>query len=124
MITAVDCTIIKTNNDINSNFLVQYLCTFKYFNEVEQFLAGGTRQRISRGNLSNIEIPCTSLDEQNKIAILLNDFDKLITLHQRKHRKCDPMTTPTDRKELFYNYYARWIAIYKDGAIRPVTVSK
>ncbi len=34
------------------------------------------------------------------------------------------MQTTTDRHELFCNYYKRWITIYKEGAIRPVTMNK
>jgi len=34
------------------------------------------------------------------------------------------MQTTTDKHELFCNYYKRWITIYKEGAIRPVTMNK
>lgn len=29
-----------------------------------------------------------------------------------------------DKRDLFYDYYAQWIKIYKDGAIRKVTMDK
>lgn len=29
-----------------------------------------------------------------------------------------------DKMDLFYDYYAQWIKIYKDGAIRKVTMDK
>ena len=34
------------------------------------------------------------------------------------------MTQLEERNELFHNYYARWITIYKEGAIRDVTMQK
>ncbi len=85
MITAVDCTIVRTLPEISNKYLVQYLSTEGYFNEVNTRLAGGTRQRISRGNLSefNISIPI-SFEEQKCIGLFFANLDHLITLHQRK----------------------------------------
>ena len=89
MITAVDCTIIRTSKDCNSKYLVQYLSTPSYFKIVNSFLGGGTRQRISRGNLSTINIPIpVCLAEQEKIGRYFANLDHLITLHQRK---CDEL---------------------------------
>ena len=89
MITAVDCTIIRTSKDCNSKYLVQYLSTPSYFKIVNSFLGGGTRQRISRGNLSTINIPIpVCLAEQEKIGNYFQNLDHLITLHQRK---CDEL---------------------------------
>lgn len=34
------------------------------------------------------------------------------------------MVNQTDKSELFHTYYKRWITIYKEGAIRKVTMSK
>ena len=85
MITAVDCTIVRTAKEYDSKYLVQYLSTTMYFKIVNSFLGGGTRQRISRGNLSGIDIPVPgSLDEQKKIGEYFSKLDHLITLHQRK----------------------------------------
>lgn len=87
MITAVDCTIVRTAKEYDSSYLVQYLSTPMYFHVVNSFLGGGTRQRISRGNLSEINVPIPStLAEQRKIGGLFTDLDNHITLHQRK---CD-----------------------------------
>ena len=85
MITAVDCTIARTSKEYDSKYLVQYLSTPAYFKVVDSFLGGGTRQRISRGNLAeiNISLP-VSLDEQIKIGKYFAQLDNLITLHQRK----------------------------------------
>ena len=85
MITAVDCTIVRTSKEYDRKYLVQYLSTPMYFKEVNSFLGGGTRQRISRGNLSGIDIPIPStIDEQGKIGEFFANLDHLITLHQRE----------------------------------------
>ena len=85
MITAVDCTIARVSSEYSPEFVVQYLSTQNYFDEVNNCLAGGTRQRISRGNLSNFLIPIPiSKDEQQQIGAFFRHLDALITLHQRE----------------------------------------
>lgn len=85
MITAVDCTIVRPSNNISRDFLVQYLSSQQYFNEVNTCLAGGTRQRISRSNLANFDIPDPiNKDEQQKIGMLLSRLDTFINLTQQK----------------------------------------
>ena len=85
MITAVDCTIIRTATQINSKYLLQYLSSQLYFDEVNTCLAGGTRQRISRSNLATFDIPMPAkYEEQKAIGEFLCGMDNLITLHQRK----------------------------------------
>ena len=88
MITAVDCTIIRTATQINSKYLLQYLSSQSYFDEVNTCLAGGTRQRISRSNLATFDIPMPAkYEEQKAIGEFLCGMDNLITLHQRKLEK-------------------------------------
>ena len=88
MITAVDCTIVRTATQINPKYLLQYLSSQSYFDEVNTCLAGGTRQRISRSNLAVFDIPMpVKYEEQNAIGEFLCGLDNLITLHQRKYDK-------------------------------------
>ena len=88
MITAVDCTIVRVSENTSNEFLLQYLSSQKYFDEVNTCLAGGTRQRISRSNLANFDVPIpTKKKEQEAIGSFFNHLDHLITLHQRKYDK-------------------------------------
>ena len=88
MITAVDCTIVRTAPDMSNKFLVQYLSSQAYFDDVNTCLAGGTRQRISRGNLANFNVPIpVKKTEQDAIGMFFGYLDNLITLHQRKFEK-------------------------------------
>lgn len=88
MITAVDCTIIRTSASIEKYFLIQQLASDDYFKTVTLLLAGGTRQRISRSNLGCLQVafPPNKL-EQSKAGLLFSKLDTLITLHQRKLEK-------------------------------------
>ncbi|MDM8224961.1 restriction endonuclease subunit S [Parasutterella secunda] len=85
MITAVDCTIARVDAKFCASFLIQSLSTSNYFSFVNTCLAGGTRQRISRSNLSNYEVSIPSKKiEQKQIGQYFKLLDSLITLHQRK----------------------------------------
>ena len=86
MITAVDCTIVRVSKDTSNKFLLQYLSSQKYFDEVNTCLAGGTRQRISRSNLANFDVVIpVKKSEQEAIGIYFENLDHLIILHQRKY---------------------------------------
>ena len=88
MITAVDCTIVRTASDVSNKFLVQYLSSQAYFDAVNTCLAGGTRQRISRSNLADFDVPIpVQKAEQDAVGTFFEGLDNLITLHQRKLEK-------------------------------------
>ena len=70
---------------MSNKFLVQYLSSQAYFDDVNTCLAGGTRQRISRGNLANFNVPIpVKKTEQDAIGMFFGYLDNLITLHQRQ----------------------------------------
>ena len=79
MITAVDCTIVRPSDDCYNKFLLQYLSSQQYFSVVKAHLAGGTRQRISRSNLADIDVPIPKdRAEQEQIGNHFDQLDKLI----------------------------------------------
>ena len=85
MITAVDCTIVRTNSGVSNKFLVQYLSSQRYFDKVNAVLAGGTRQRISRSNLSSLSILIPKdFKEQEAIGNYFTYLNTVITLQQQK----------------------------------------
>lgn len=66
--------------------------------------------------------------EQDKIVDVLERLSNLITLHQRKpyshiQRRCN-MLNEAQSTDKFCEYYAKWITVYKKGAIRQVTMDK
>ena len=75
---------------------------------------------------SSVLVP--SIEEQTRIGSILKNIDNLITLHQRKpyshiQRRCN-MLNEAQRTDKFCEYYAKWITVYKKGAIRQVTMDK
>ena len=72
MITAVDCTIIRTNEHLLPELLRYYQLSKRYLNDVDSKTTGTTRNRISRKNLGTIEIPIPPLNEQKRIVAKLD----------------------------------------------------
>ena len=69
-----------------------------------------------------------SYEEQETISAFFQQLDNLITLHQRKpyspiQRRCN-MLNEAQSTDKFCEYYAKWITVYKKGAIRQVTMDK
>lgn len=73
MITGVDCTIIRPNDNLSSEFLCYFQMSNQYLNDVQSGVSGATRQRISRKNLGLIEIPIPPLIEQQSIVAILDE---------------------------------------------------
>lgn len=73
-ITAVDCTIVRVNEEaFDRLFLLYRLNSPSILESVASAASGSTRQRISRNNLEKIELPIPSLPEQRRIASKLKD---------------------------------------------------
>ena len=62
--------------------------------------------------------------EQNKISKLFASLDSLIALHQRKQKGEKMFKKNNRKKELFWEYYEDWVKVYKEGAVRNVTLRK
>ena len=102
--------------------------------DIESVLVGGGRAKLNADELMNISFLLPNKDEQIKISSFISSLDHLITLHQRKFifSQYKPqlkkekyfMLNTTQNTDLFCDYYAKWIRIYKEGAIRKVTMDK
>ena len=86
-ITAVDCTIVRTAKSCDPAFLVQHLSLDSYFETVNNYLGGGTRQRISRSVLGKLVIQIPNVEEQQKIGTYFRTLDALITKHATQLQK-------------------------------------
>ncbi len=82
-ITAVDCSILRINeNIISKELFVLYTQSNKYMELIKDNCTGTTRLRISRSNLEKIYVPLPPLNEQKriltKINLLFQELDKII----------------------------------------------
>lgn len=91
----------------------------------ERVGAGSTFVEVSGKQMTEMELLIPKLEEQKAIGCIFKNIDNLITLHQQKNMKGKNIMKNLLRKsELFYEYYEKWISVYKVGAIRDVTMKK
>jgi integrase len=120
-------SVLQFSENINIDYLYAYMNTPQFKKQFEGKSNGSTRQSVGTEmvRLLNLSMPF-NLDEQKAIGTFYKNLDNLITLHQRKHYLIleDIMLNNINKMDLFYDYYAQWITVYKEGAIRKVTMDK
>lgn len=83
-VTVVDVCIVRPSEDIaDARYVVHFLNSTLARDNISTLVQGATRQRISRSNLESIGIPLPPLDEQRRIAAILDQADDL----RRKRRE-------------------------------------
>ena len=108
---------LKHGDDINNSFLKVL------YSVVEWSCEGSTIKRLYNDNFLKTEFMLPDIKEQIKIGEYFSQLDNLITLHQRMQNGGIKMNITTQNL-IFYDYYQNWIHIYKEGAIRKVTLDK
>ena len=85
MITAVDCTICRINeNLVDRKYFCYFLESNAYKTQLEQHVTGTTRKRISRKNLSNVEIDIPEQAKQKDVVYKLDRLKKIIQNYNRE----------------------------------------
>ena len=80
--------IIRTDKEeLYGIYLVQFLLSNRGQAMLHSSISGSALKQLPIGQLKNINIPITSLDEQKQIGKYFKKIDNLITLHQRKLEK-------------------------------------
>ena len=120
-----DSNIVWLNHDerLSNPFLKCFYSVVKWAG-----IEGSTIKRLYNDNILNTVICMPSVPEQKRIGLFFENLDHLITLHQRKpyshiQRRCN-MLNEAQSTDKFCEYYAKWITVYKKGAIRQVTMDK
>lgn len=75
-ITAVDCSIVRFGGNILPEFFIAYTMTPAYARQIELFITGSTRKRISRKNLGQILVPVPPIELQEQFAAFVRQSDK------------------------------------------------
>ena len=123
------CAIIKQSKKIDSKYLYHFITSASAQKQIKIEINTGSQANIGIDSMkNNIIVDMPLPEEQRKIGIFLTQIDHLITLHQRKpylhiQRRCN-MLNEAQRTDKFCEYYAKWITVYKKGAIRQVTMDK
>ena len=109
-------------------FLCHLLGTPQMLSQYRSLAAGSTVNNLNKELVGNTVVTIPSITEQRVLGDYLEQLDNLITLHQRKpyshiQRRCN-MLNEAQSTDKFCEYYAKWITVYKKGAIRQVTMDK
>ena len=121
--------------DTQSRFDLKFLChmlgTDQMLDQYRMFAAGSTVNNLNKELVGNTTVSLPSIEEQRVIGEYLESIDNLITLHQRERNTKyhhggtkAAMLEDVQNTSLFCDYYEQWIHVYKEGAIRSVTLSK
>ena len=91
-VTVVDICIIRPNpEDHDARWLMHCLNAPVCRNQMADFATGTTRTRISRGNLAKIKIPVPPLEEQKRIAEVLDRAQSLISKRREAIAELDTL---------------------------------
>ena len=67
-----------------NDFIYQFLQKLQYNRHWVSLSSGSTFESINSNDIKDLIIDIPSIEEQNKISMLLNNVNSIITLHQRK----------------------------------------
>ena len=91
-ITVVDVCVIRVNsNYVDARWLMHGINSDSIRNQIATFAKGATRVRISRKNLSQIQIEFPPLTEQQRIADLLYAADRILKQRESAIAKLDQL---------------------------------
>ena len=88
---------------------------------------GAKQTNLSVSDVMEFESYYPIYKEQKQIGEYFRNLDNLITLHQRECKnqngRCH-MLSEVVTTDLFCDYYIQWVKVYKEGAVRKVTLDK
>jgi type I restriction enzyme, S subunit len=91
-VTAVDVSILRVDDSVADGRFITQLCNSRLVrNQVERVARGTTRSRITRTELGEIRIPLPSLREQQRIAGLLEQAERLRRTRRYALQMCDEL---------------------------------
>lgn len=79
--------VLKPKQGLNAD----YLCYSLMFYDVSSLVNGTTRQKLTQADMRSMEIPMRTLQEQEKIVVLLNNVTDLIALRKKQLQKLDDL---------------------------------
>ena len=127
--------LIRDNKNLfDTEYLLQLLSSNNMYFQYKSLASGGVVNNLNSELVQSTTALIPPKEEQIKIGKYFAKLDNLITLHQRKYflvsinlkkkKEICFMLNSTQSTDLFCDYYAKWIKIYKEGAIRKVTLDK
>ena len=115
-------------SEFDKKFVYAYLQTTKVKFYFISSLTGTTIKNLGLKAIRETPLLIPNIEEQEKIGEFFQQLDSLIALHQRKsfikNGGIKMITSSFTCDSLFKDYFEFWIKLYKEGAVRPVTLEK
>jgi len=73
-VNKADCIGIRLKENVNKRFVLYYLSSKLVFNSLKNEIHGATRPRVNSKQIKSINVLKPSIDEQNTIVQILDDF--------------------------------------------------
>ena len=99
----------------NSNIDLRYLKYYLNKTDLNKYITGSTRGKLTKSALESIEIPLPPLHIQQHIADVLDKADALRQKDQQLLQKYDELA-----QSIFYNKYERVLGNYKRQPLKDV----
>ena len=128
VVSGLHTMVCRPRNKMALGYLGYYLNSDAYHHQLLPLMQGIKVLSLSRTNVQKTMV-CypKSKAEQQLIADCFRNLDNLITLHQRECKnqngRCH-MLSEVVTTDLFCDYYIQWVKVYKEGAVRKVTLDK
>lgn len=129
IVSGLHTMVCRPRHRMALGYLGYYLNSNAYHHQLLPLMQGIKVLSLSRSNIQKTSVSYPiEVKEQKFIANYFSQLDRLISLHQRKpyshiQRRCN-MLNEAQSTDKFCEYYAKWITVYKKGAIRQVTMDK
>lgn len=78
------CVLKPKHNELNQEYLYQYLQTDKFIGRIEKLQRGASYPAVRDTDVKNMLIPFPKVTDQQRIGLALNVFDKKIEFHENK----------------------------------------
>jgi type I restriction enzyme S subunit len=79
--------VLKGVDDLDT----QYICYALQYAEIESYISGSTRPKITQGDLKKIPISAPSIEIRHAIAKFISEFDKKIELNRQTNQTLEQM---------------------------------
>lgn len=85
------CKVVRPKNGINSDYLKHFFKTSYYRSSIEKSVQGANINNLRNEHLDDLEIPLPTLDEQIRIAHLLDKVEGLVAKRKRHLQQLDDL---------------------------------
>jgi type I restriction enzyme S subunit len=106
--------VLKGLDDLDT----QYICYALQHAEIDSYISGSTRPKITQGDLKKIPITAPPLETRHKIAKLVNEFDQKIELNRQTNQTLEQIA-----QTLFKSWFVDFDPVFDNALAAGTNVS-